>query len=333
MKPSTITVEKFKGLVNKKVILGALALAMAFFTICICSFIPYIIKPENLTSAKFLTDCLINAAITILAMVATMFIGQASNAQDPRSNIAKNTARFIKTKEELDSVGLFGFKQWIKKVQQPRDILDTKEKMLLKSGVDDFTVLNLSINQIKQLTVAQVYDNVAYPALTDEQIKVVISVKEHGVRYRLVPPEYYLSAKTIMDKRNRSERAANEAKKKSLTLIVSVASKVVVSLTFSAIFAMLARDLLAKTNTAEAFATLFARLLNFFTSVFMGYLVGCQINDIDAEYIDMKEQTQREYLDDKSFVPKSVKELAKEEFVERMKEEQRQIPTGIIRED
>jgi hypothetical protein len=322
--------EKAKALANKKVILGGLSLVMALMVISVCSFIPYIIKPENLTSTKFITDSLINGAITILCMVATMFIGQASNAQDPRSNIAKSTAKFLKTRTEIDTVGIFGFKQWIKKVQQPRDIRDSKEQILLQEGIDDFSVLDLSIPQIKLLTTAQIYDNIPYPALTERQIKTVIYVKEHGVKYKLVPPEYYLSAKSIADKKNRSERAANEGKKKALILVVSVSSKVVISLVFSAIFAMLVRDVLQEINPTEAIATLFSRLLNFFTSVFMGYLVGCQINDIDSEYIDMKEQTQREYLDDKEFKPQTIKELAKEQVLERMKEEQRQIPMGLI---
>lgn len=310
--------DKVKALANRKIILGMLALLMAFVVITVCSFIPYAIKPENLTSSKFITDALINAAITILCLVATMFIGQASNAQDSRSNIAKSTAKFIRTRAEIDNAGVFGFKQWIKQVEQPRDIRDTKEKMLLKIGVDDFSILDLSVKQIESLTEAQLINGTPYPALTKDQIKGVIRIKENGVGYKLVPPEYYLSAKAILDKRNRSERAANEGKKKSLTLIVSVASKIVVSLTFSAIFAMLVRDLMEEPSVAEAFATLFSRLLNFFTSVFMGYIVGCQINDIDSEYIDMKEQTQREYLDDKGFKPKTIKELAQEEINKRM---------------
>lgn len=327
---NTKTAEKVKSLVNRKVILGALALTMALVVICVCSFIPYIIKPENLTSPKFITDSLINGAITILCMVATMFIGQANNAQDARSNIAKSTVKFNKTRAEIDVVGIFGFKQWVKQVQQPKDIKDSKEQILLQKGIDDLTILDLSVPQIENLTVARIYDKIPYPALTKEQIKTVVHVKTHGVNYKLVPPEYYLSSKTILEKKNRSERAANEGKKKALTLIVSISTKIVISLVFSAIFAMLVRDVLQKIDPTEATATLFSRLLNFFTSIFMGYLVGCQINDIDAEYIDMKEQTQREYLDDKDFTPKTIKEVAREQVIENMKEEQRQIPTGII---
>jgi hypothetical protein len=329
--PSSKSAEKLKILLNKKVVLGTVALVMALVVICVCSFIPYTLKPENLNSSKFITDSAINGSITILCMVSTVFIAQANNAQDPRSNIAKNRVKFKQTRDEIDIVGIYNFKQWIKQVQQPRDIRDSKEQMLMRIGIDDFTVLDLSVPQLEQLTVAQIYDNVPYAALTPQQIKEVIRIKTNGVSYKLVPPEYYLSAKAILENKNRSERAANEGKKKALTLIVSISTKVLLALVFSAIWAMLVRDVLQdEIDITESIATLFSRLLNFFTSVFMGYLVGCQINDIDAEYIDMKEQTQREFLNDKNFEHKSIKEIAKDQVIDRLKQEQLQIPTGII---
>lgn len=57
------------------------------------------------------------------------------------------------------------------------------------------------------------------------------------------------------------------------------------------------------------------------TSSFMGYMVGCQMNDIDADFIDTKCLAHDEFFEDKTFKPLSQQELAKEAFVNRVKEE------------
>ena len=47
------------------------------------------------------------------------------------------------------------------------------------------------------------------------------------------------------------------------------------------------------------------------SSSFMGYIVGCQINDIDAEYIEMRIVVQNMFLQDKEFKPIDSQEEAK----------------------
>ena len=53
----------------------------------------------------------------------------------------------------------------------------------------------------------------------------------------------------------------------------------------------------------------------------MGYLVGCQMNDIDAEYIEMRIAVQNMFLQDKEFKPMDQQEEAKQAFIERVKKE------------
>ena len=312
---TTINYTKLKTyIMNRKILLGITALTIALVTIVISSFVPYLFKPENLTTYKFVTDLVINCAIVVLAMVATIFIGQASNAQNAKSNIAKATVKFRESREQIEQEGIRKFKLWIKKVQQPADIREMKSKLLFSHGIEDPTVLNLTVENIKELVNGpKEFNGVPYPSLTQEQCDVV-ELKTKGLKVKLVPPEYYINVKSIIDQRTVTQRAANESSKKALKLIVSVSSKLVLTIVFSSIFAMLAKDLTQKVDKLDAFVTMFVRLFNFFTSVFMGYLVGCQINDLDAEYIIMRADVHKEFLEDKDFTVKSVKEEALEEI-------------------
>jgi uncharacterized membrane protein len=315
---------KLATLKNRKVILGVLALLMCLVVIFLFSFIPYTISADRLKAPDFITDLLIVCAIVILAMISAIFIGQASNAQNPKSKLAKSTVSFIDSKNNVVSAGVFKFKKWIQKVQQPNDIVTIKERILSEAGIEDFTILNLNEAEIKTLIEGpQIIANVPYPSITKAQAEVILHIKHKGIKVMLVPPEYYLNVKNLLDNRTSTERAANEGKKKSLTLISSITSKLVVTILFSVIFALFVRDMSnPDADTASAVAKLFSRLWSFFTSVFMGYLVGCQINDIDAEYIDMRIGVHTEFLEDTTFNVGTIKEEAKKEFIEEQKKVQ-----------
>ena len=73
---------------------------------------------------------------------------------------------------------------------------------------------------------------------------------------------------------------------------------------------------------AAALAKFVSRVWAMISSAFMGYMVGTQMNDIDAEYIEMRVQVHTRYLQDQEFKPLSQQDEAKQEFVERVREEQ-----------
>ena len=96
----------------------------------------------------------------------------------------------------------------------------------------------------------------------------------------------------------------------------------VVTVITSMIFASLVYD---STNggvqQAEAWMKFISRLFALSTSCFMGYMVGVQTNNIDADSINDKVIVLRKYMQDTTFVAKTRDELAKEEFVERVRKE------------
>ena len=308
-----------RTLTNRKIVLGAGAIIVACAFIAITSFVPFIITGEKLKSEKFWTDELIIIAITIFAMVSAMFIGQASNAQDERSKIARKKTEFRDSVKRIVSVNAFN--QWVKKVLQPRDLQAIKERELRRHGIDDYTILKLTDAEVRALAKdAQKYNNRYYSQITEEQAEFILTLKDGVKKIPLVEPAYYLSVSSIDVDKTTSEKSGRENYKKTLKLMFSIASKLIFVLIPALIFGALARDLTQESiDKAEAWATFASRMFNMLTSSFMGYIVGCQMNDIDADYIGLRILVHEEFLDDKDFKPKDQQELARDEFIARVK--------------
>ena len=327
-------VEKIKKVVNKKILLGVFSILMCLGLIIVSSFVPFLIDPKRWHTKQFLTDELIICAIVIMSMVSVMFIGQAGNAQNAQSRIAKARVKFFDSLEAVITKGINAFRQWIKKVLQPEDVQTIKERRLRHLGIDDVLILELDDIQLLELTKApQRYpienaDNERdrkgryFKRLSDEQYKGIMKIRKTDLSIRFVEPEYYLSVKNLTDTRTVSERAVNEGKKKRFFLSSSIISKLLITIVSAMIFASLVRDLTTKLDQAAAWAKFISRMWAMFSSSFMGYIVGTQMNDIDAEYIEMRIQVHTRYMQDHSFKPMTQQEEAKQEFIERVKKEQ-----------
>lgn len=327
-------VEKFRKGVNRKVLLGVFSILMCLALIAVCSFVPFVIKPENWQTNEFLTDELIISAIVIMSMVSVIFIGQANNAQNELSRIAKSRVDFFASLEVVIERNVNAFRQWVRKVLQPEDIKVIKERKLRSLGIDDVLILELDDAQLVDLSIAaQRYPIPGaeskedqkgryFKKITHEQLLGIRKIKESDKTIKFVEPEYYLSVKNLTDARTVSERAANEGKKKTFYLSSSIFSKLLVTIISAMIFASLVRDLTQDVDQAAAWAKFVSRMWAMISSSFMGYMVGTQMNDIDAEYIEMRVQVHTRYLQDTRFKPISQQEEAKQEFVDRVKEEQ-----------
>ena len=74
-------------------------------------------------------------------------------------------------------------------------------------------------------------------------------------------------------------------------------------------------------SVGETFLKLFTRLFSFTSAGFVGFMLGGQINDIDAEYIRDKIDIHKRFAFDKDFKPLSEQELAKKEFAKYVQEQ------------
>lgn len=311
---------EIKKLANRKILLGVFSLLICAVLIGVCSFVPFIIDPTRWQTTEFLTDELIIVAIVIFAMVATMFIGQASNAQNENSHLAKARAKFFESILLILNINFFN--QWVRKVMQPNDIEIMKQRIMRQVGIDDFSVLKLEYSEIKSLLeTPQKFGDKYYKGLSKKQIDTIIDIKKGKYKVTLVEPEYYLSVKNLIDPRTITERSSKEGIKKGLYLTRSIVARVVLTVITAMIFASLMRDLGAEGDAAEATLKFVSRLWAMISSAFMGYWTGGQINDIDAEYILMRVEVHQKFLQDKEFKPLTEQEEAKQEFIERVKKE------------
>ena len=323
--------ERLRTGINKKVLLGLFSIFMCLGLIIVCSFVPFIIDPSQWQTNEFLTDELLICAIVIMSMVSVMFIGQASNAQNEQSRIAKARVAFFASLKNIIDKGVNAFRQWIRKVLQPEDIQSIKERRLRNLGIDDLLILELDDVQLLELSKApQKYAILTakdeedrkgryFKKITEDQYKGILNIKKTEFKIKFVEPEYYLSVKNLTDTRTVSERAINESKKKRFFLSSSIMSKLAITIVSAMIFASLVRDLTASVDQATAWAKFASRVWAMITSSFMGYIVGTQMNDIDAEYIEMRIQVHTRYMQDSTFKAVSQQDEARKEFVDRVK--------------
>jgi hypothetical protein len=310
-----------KKLLNRKILLGSTSILLCIVLIAICSFIPFVFNPESLSKPSFWFNEALIVAITIFSLISALFIGQASNGQNEKSNIVRARNAFFDTVKKILNINYFA--QWIKKVLQPRDIQAIKERKMRLVGIEDFSVLELEYAEIKSLLeMPQKYNGKFYKGLSKEQIDTILKIKRKGIKIDLVDPDYYLSVKNLTDNRTISERSSKEGIKKGLFLTRSVIFKVLITIMVAVIFGAFVAEISDKGIGQEAIGQFVARLWALVSSSFMGYIVGCQINDIDAEYIEMRVNVQNMFLQDKEFKPIDTQEEAKQAFIERVKEEQ-----------
>ena len=326
--------EDFRNRLNKKVILGAFAILMCLALIIVCSFSAFIIDPKRIATTEFLTDELIIVAIVIMSMVSVMFMGQSSNAQNPLSRISKARGKFFASLAIVENKNVNAFRQWVRKRLQPDDIKTIKKRRLRNIGIDDDFYLELDEQQLQFLlkgagrfpieNAEREEDKKGryFKKITEEQYKGILKIRASEFKIRFVEPEYYLSVKNFIDNRTVSERALNETKKKGLFMFSRIAFRLIITIMSAMIFAALVRDMTSEMDQAEAWAKFFSRLWAMISSSFMGYIVGVQMNDIDAEYVEMRVQVHKRYLQDETFKPLDEQEEAKQEFIDRVKEEQ-----------
>lgn len=311
---SNSNIDKFK---NKKIILGTMTLISVVAIVFVISLFPFVLDPAKIFTLEWWTDEIILIVLTIFSVVCVMFIGQASNSQNPLSNIAKAKADF---KGLTRSVARNSFEQWVERVMQPHDQLKIYRRALASVALKQESIIDLSRSDIKSLVGSpQRIDGVWYDEITQKQFEKVMEIKNGKYNIKFVDASYYLTDKSLDSELTRSERAKNESKKHSMALTLSLMARIIILLIVSLTLGMFTRDLMANQDVSVSLMRLFSRLSTICSGAFVGYLTGCQDNDISAGYIEMKCDVIREQMADKDFVVKSVEEMAKDKFAKKVK--------------
>jgi len=304
--------EKINKFKNKKIILGTTTIFSVIAIVFVISLFPFVLDPSRIFTTAWWTDEIILIVLTIISVVFTMYIGQASNGQDVRSNIAKAKVKFIVI---IESINRSTFEQWVEQILEPSDQDKVYKRILREIGIKQENILTLSKSDLKSLIGnPQRINNVWFDEINFAQFKKIIEIKNGKYNIKFVDPGYYLSDKSIDIDLSKSERARNENKKHSKSLTLSLGFRIALVLIFSITIGMFTRDLLQQQDIATSLMKLFTRLSTMCSGCFAGYLTGCQDNDISASYIEMKVDVMKEQLADATFKAKSVEEIAKEKF-------------------
>lgn len=303
---------------NKKVFLGLVTLLLVFAIIIVSSFWPFILDPSRIMTDEFLTDELIITSIVLSATISMLFVAQASNAADERSELAKAKVEFKKSLDRiLNRTHLY---QWIKKRLQPADRREIAENEMNKLLIP-IVVYDLNESEILSLTKAQKIGDKFYGPYDIKKLKKVIALKKKVSAIKFVSPNYYTSVKSIETSKNLSMLAKNESTKKVLTVVIQLSLRILLTWIGASILGSLVRDMTqAGGSSAQAWMRFLSRSFAFGSSCFLGYNVGCKLNDLDAFYISKRVEAHTMYLEDKSFVPV---DESKEAFKERILEEGR----------
>ena len=315
---------KIKKYKDKKVILAVLSILVMLIIIVISSFMPLLLDPSKFLTLEFLTNSMITIVICIFGTISCMIIGQASNETNEKSKIYIAREQFFEKKKQVGNFNFFY--QWVKKVLQPNDLKEMQLKSMQEKGITmykKYSYLDLTETEIKSLLgKPQKINGNFYASLNQEQVELLLKIKSGKFKnFHFVEPIYYLTLDNRDIDKTISERSGKEGSKKTFLLSLSLISKIILTLLVSMVFASLMPKDGATTNVGNQFFTLFSRLSTLFTSAFMGYNVGCQTNDIDASFLDLKSLVIDMYLSDTTFSPLDEEELAKEEFKEQVKKD------------
>lgn len=319
--------DTIKKLGNKKLTLGIFALLAMLACVVVGSIFPFILDPNKIGTTEWITNELFVVIIVIYCIICVMGIGQATNAMDSRSQIAKAKVKF---QTYNDKIVRDTFEQWITQVLEPRDQEKIYKRVLRDVGVRQPEIINLTKSDLKSLIKSpQRINNTWYDEITEKQYYRIVAIKDGVYNIKFVDAGYYLTDKHIETELTRSERAIREQKVKSKLMTRALIGKVAMTLILGVIFSMFVVDLAQEQDAKQTILQLVSRLVSLASSSYAGYLLGCEQNDLNASYIEMKADTQKEQLEDTSFKPKSVEEIAKEKFAKKVQLENQKEVLGI----
>ena len=289
-----------KTLGNRKILLGLSTILLIFAIIVVSSFWPFIIDPSRIATKEFLTDELIITAIVLSSTISMMLIAQTSNAQNEKSEIARAKVDFVNSIKRITNHS--ALYQWVKKVLQVKDKREIAEREMSKLLIP-YEIYNLEEKEILSLVEAQKFGDKFYGPYDLNKLKRVIELKKYIAKIRFVSPNYYSTVKSIDSEKTLSELAKTESIKKAMTIIIQLSTRIIFTWIGASIIGSLVRDLTQDGgSTAQAWMRFLSRAFAFGQSCFLGYNMGCKLNDLDAFYILKRVEIHTLFLEDREFV-------------------------------
>lgn len=317
------TSEKIKKYLSKKMILGLTAIFLGVCIIFVCSIVQVALDPSRWGCAEFISDEIILVALTVLGEVCLIMIGQSFNQAQEVSKISIATCRFEESINNNIKGRIVAFDTWVKQRLEPSDLQAHYEAVLDSRGIHNKNYLELGDKELKMcMENVQKFPgyDVPFRQIDKKQYKLIKKIQRGKYEIAFVEPSTYRKLAKFDTDKTISEKMANQQKKKSMTIISSVISKSLIVLCTGLIFGALVPTG-GTVEAGTAIMKLTVRLFCFATAGFVGFFVGQQINDIDAEYIEEKIDVHTRFISDKDFKEVTEEDIAKAEFAQRVKKE------------
>ena len=284
------------------------------------------LDPSKLLTAENITNMALNAATTIFGVIVAVPLGTVYTKQlttangSPGKYISVYTA-YVKIRTAIENKRL-AFSQW----HSQQHLNEQRQKCinyLLEKNVEQASeVMKLSREQILQLTTSQKFtidgEELYFKALTHEQIRACNDVLSGKVTVHKLPDFYFLYAE---GKSNATfyDQAYNQTRDNAIFLISRLAYKIFIGFVITSIFtslviSKLSDDIATREYVIKALVTVFARLFNAISSVYWGFQIGQEQVYRQCYYISGKTQFLELFDADVTFAPKSLQELAKEDY-------------------
>ena len=284
------------------------------------------LDPSKLFTVENITNMCLNAATTIFGIIVAIPLGAVLTKQLTTPNGSPGRymatyAAYTKIRNIIEPKRL-AFSQWHHK-QHLKEQYEKCLNHLLAHNIEQATeVMKLSREQILQLTTSQKFtvDGVElyFKALTHEQIRACNDVLSGRIVVHKLPDFYFLypegsSATTFYDAAYRQHRDD------AMFLIVRLFYKIFIGFVITSIFTSLviskvSDDIATRVWVIKTLVTIFARMFNAVSSVYWGYQIGQEQVYRQCYYISGKTQFLELFNADTGFVPKSLQEIAKEDY-------------------
>ena len=284
------------------------------------------LDPSRLNTVENITNMCLNAATTIFGVIVAIPLGVVCTKQitsdtgSPGKYLTTYSA-YVKIRKDIEPKRL-SFGQW-----HTRQHIDEQRQKclnhLLAHNIEQaHDIMKLSREQILQLTTSQKFtiDGVEtyFKALTHEQIRACNDVLSGRVVVHKLPDSYFLyvdgkSSATFYD------QAHSEARDNAIFLITRLMYKIFIGFVITSIFtsliiSKLSDDITTREYVIKALISVFARTFNAISSVYWGFQIGQEQVYRQCYYINGKTQFLELFNADTTFVPKSLQELAKEDY-------------------
>lgn len=325
---------KIKSFVNKKVLVAVGGAISLFVSIVVMTLVQAGFNwsdiVNNVDGARdlFLSNLTINTAISIASMICGYYLFQNWTYNNPKGEYQVSAIAY-RTEKLLYDKTSNKFADWHNDVYYPQEKQAEFEDIMRKSGIQQKEVLDLDMTQVKSLLgKPQKYGDKFYMSLTQEQLDTIIRIKSGKIVINKLPDDYFYNIRGMFSKKRAYIRAGREGAIKSSRFAYQIVSKVIMGVMTTSIFAGLVAS---KDGVDEqAWINLLIRLYTLFANGLYGGVIATNMLLVELYFIHYKTHVLQLFNRDveNGYTTKTIEEKAKEEFTNRVKEENLMIGGG-----